>query len=74
MTSHKGTIALKQQDFDQNTLELGEDEASFNISSAQHDNGLEGSPGSRTKEVVCSGDWHGLILSISFSNTKFVVF
>lgn len=35
MTSQKGIIVLKWQDFDQNTLEQGEDEASFNISSAK---------------------------------------
>lgn len=61
MTSQKGIIVLKWQDFDQNPLEQGEDEASFNISSAREmlGSGLEGSPESRTEEVVCSGDWHG---------------
>lgn len=55
MTRQKGTIALKWHDFDQNNLELGEDDASFNISSAQNDNGLEDSPGSRTRRLSVQG-------------------
>lgn len=58
LTRQKGTIALKWPDCYQNTLGLGEAEASFSISSAQNDNELVGPPGSRFKEVSCPGDQH----------------